>query len=298
VRIAGAMQLWLLAPAVWLIVAPAPARAADLPDALTTMIREAHPQERKVVTNIAKRLYPSSIKEIDLIVKQIEQEERTSIAGATLLEGWSGQATLGGFRTTGNTDEWGVSAALLARRRGPRWTHEFEVRVEVKEEDHARTEERGFGKYTLRRTFGASRWFAYGRLSFERDRFQGIESRFFESIGIGYRLAKGPSLEWDAMIGPGLRQTDYSQESAVNEPAVFLRTKLEWKISNTLRFTEEADSGLAKGNSTFTSTTALTSNLYGRLSGRLSFGVEMETDPPPGREKTDTYTRASLVYDF
>jgi hypothetical protein len=44
--------------------------------------------------------------------------------------------------------------------------------------------------------------------------------------------------------------------------------------------------------------TSLTSDLYGRLSGRLSFGLDVETDPPEGREKVETYTRASLVYDF
>ena len=100
------------------------------------------------------------------------------------------------------------------------------------------------------------------------------------------------------MAGPALRQTDYSDGRAVNEPAVFLRTRFDWKMTDTLRFSEEADIGIAKGNSTLNSTTALTANLYGALSGRLSFNYKKETDPPEGRKKTDTSTRVSLVYDF
>lgn len=293
----GAGRLWLLAPAAFLAAAAAPPGDA-LPETLSTMIREAHPKERKTITNVAKRLYPGQVAAINAMVKEIEREERAAIADKHLVEGWSGEATLGGFRTTGNTDEWGVSASLEAKRKGVRWTHEVDVRIDVKEESGERTQERAYGKYTLRRTLGMPRLFAFGRLSFERDRLQGIQSRFFESVGIGYRLLESRKVDWDVMAGPALRQTDYSDGTAANEPAIFLRTRFDWRISDTLRFSQEADAGLAEGNSTLTSTTSLTSNLYGALSGRLSFGVEVETDPPEDREKTDTYTRVSLVYDF
>ena len=296
---AGAGQLWLLAPAL-LLIAPSAAAAApeELPAALTTMIREAHPRERKAIVDVAKRLYPAEVERIDGIVRGIEKEKRAAVAGAGFLRGWQGEAALGGFLSTGNTDEWGVSASFSAKRKGPRWTHEVEARLDLKEESGTRTEERGWGKYTVRRSLGAPRLFAFGRLSFERDRFQGIDRRFFESVGLGYQLLESRSVRWDAMAGPALRQTRYSDGSSVGEPALFARTRLEWEITDTLRFSEEVDAGLAGGNSTFTSTTALTSNLYGSLSGRISFAVEIETEPPAGREKTDTYTRASLVYAF
>jgi len=38
--------------------------------------------------------------------------------------------------------------------------------------------------------------------------------------------------------------------------------------------------------------------LIGSLSARFSYTVEHETNPPVGRLKTDTLSRASLVYDF
>jgi putative salt-induced outer membrane protein len=297
-KAAGAIQLLLLAPAAHVSATPADAATAPLPDALTSLIREAHSKERRAIVDVAKRLYPDSIARIDAIVQQADKDERASNAGAGLAEGWKGEATIGGFYSAGNTEEWGVSASLVAKRAGPRWTHEAALRLDLKNEGGERTEERAYARYTLRRKLGAGRLFAFGRLSFERDRFSGIDTRFFESVGLGYQLLDRQNLHWDVMAGPALRQTDYSNAESESEPAIFARTQFEWEIPDRLKFSEEADSGLAKGNSTLASVTSLTSNLYGRLSGRISLGVEYESDPPPGRKNTDTNARASLVLDF
>src|SRR4051812_41857652 len=121
----GARRLWLLAPAACVLMAAAP--APELPDTLVTMIREAHPKERKTITNVAKRLYPASIAAINAVVAQIEKEERSAVAGTRFVQGWRGEATLGGVLTTGNTEEWALTASLEARRKGPRWSHDADV---------------------------------------------------------------------------------------------------------------------------------------------------------------------------
>ena len=81
---AGAGQLLLLAPATFLLTIATPAAAAEpeaLPAALTTMIREAHPKERKAIVDVAKRLYPASVEQIDDILRSVEAEARASTAG-------------------------------------------------------------------------------------------------------------------------------------------------------------------------------------------------------------------------
>ena len=284
--------------AAFLPIFPTPAVAAELPPSLTEMIREAHPTERKTVINVAKRLYPGSTKEIDAFASQIEAEEKEAVGQKGYFEGWVGEASVGGFVETGHTDEWGVSLALAGSRRGPRWTHEISVGIDLKGEEGERTEERINGRYTLRRKIDDGAWFGFGRFSYKRNPFQGIDRRFFEAFGIGYQLADTPRFQWDVMAGPGLRQTAYSDGTDANDIGAFARLKLGWRITDILRFSEEADAGLAKRNSTLTSVTSLTTDLYGRLSGRLSFGLDFESDPPEGRERLETYTRASLVYDF
>jgi putative salt-induced outer membrane protein len=275
-----------------------PANAEELPASLTSMIREAHPSERKTVINVAKRLYPGSTREIDALATQIEAEERQAVAQQSYFEGWAGEASVGVFIETGHTDEWGLSLALAGTRRSPHWTHEISIGVDLKGEEGKRTEERINGRYTLRRRIDDSSWFGFGRLSYKRNPFQGIDRRFFEAAGIGYQIVDKPRFQWDLMAGPGLRQTAYTDGTNANDVGAFVRLKLGWRISDTIRFSEEADAGLARRNSTFTSMTSLTTDLYGRLSGRLSFGLDYESDPPEGREKVETFTRASLVYDF
>jgi putative salt-induced outer membrane protein len=38
--------------------------------------------------------------------------------------------------------------------------------------------------------------------------------------------------------------------------------------------------------------------LFGPLKGRLSYNVQYERDAPEGQKRTDTVSRASLVYAF
>lgn len=91
----GGAKLWLLAPGMLLALVPAPAAAEGLPIALMMMIREAKPAERKPITDVAKRLYPDSIDEIDGIVKDIDEDERGDLAGIRFSSGWQAQTRFG-----------------------------------------------------------------------------------------------------------------------------------------------------------------------------------------------------------
>src|SRR3546814_10340233 len=67
-----------------------------------------------------------------------------------------------------------------------------------------------------------------------------------------------------------------------------------WDITPRLGFSQDASAFLAD-NSSFVSTSALTTRLFGALSSRLSFDVRHETEPPAGSVKTDTVSRVTLV---
>src|SRR3546814_10813570 len=70
-----------------------------------------------------------------------------------------------------------------------------------------------------------------------------------------------------------------------------------WDITPRLGFSQDASAFLAD-NSSFVSTSALTTRLFGALSSRLSFDVRHETEPPAGSVKTDTVSRVTLLYSF
>ncbi|MGB3723227.1 MAG: DUF481 domain-containing protein [Pacificimonas sp.] len=279
-----------------------PAFAAPIPAPIEGMIRAADPEERDTVVKVAKRAAADSGTEIDALVADLKAGEKAAqqetLANQGFFEGWSGEGALGGSFSTGNTDELGAAASLGLNKRGRNWEHDLKLAFDYQRTNGTTRRERIYAGYTSRRDLGGDLFFAFGLLSFERDRFSGIDYRFTESLGVGYRLADGDDFKWTVEGGPAARQTRFTDGRDLSNIDLLGRTDIEWKPSDNLTLTESAGFLLSTGNSSYFSKSAVTAKLLGDISARLSFDVLHETDPPAGREKTDTITRASLVYGF
>ncbi len=277
--------------------------AAPLPAEVARMIATAGetPGALAAVAEVARRTYPECLNEIDAQVAALaSRAEEDRIARLTALrfrDGWTGEGQAGGFVSTGNSDDVGASGGLTFKKETLRWRHEIKATGDYQRSNGAVSKERYFAGY-------AGQWKLNGRgfvalaASGERDRFAGFNSRFTESVGVGYRLLEGPDLRLDVQAGPALRQTDY--ENQADEVAFSARFggDLNWTIRPDLVFTQNTSLFLDSVNSSLVSTTALTTKLRGDLSARAAFDVRTESDPPAGRAHTDTTTRATLVYSF
>lgn len=276
----------------------AAATAQDLPAGLSELLREANDAERKSIEDVAKRLYPDKRQQIDDVVDDIEDDEKAKVAQSTLVEGWKGQASVGANWSTGNTDELDLSLALNAKRKSPKWEHKLAAYADFTRTNGIKTAERLGLSYRLRRDFKDSPWFVFGTGSYERDRFQGVDRRFTEIAGLGYQIIDSDPTDWEVSLGPAMRQTRFSDGTHENRLAIAMGTDFEHDITDTLTFREQATFVLDEQNTTLNSVTSLTSNIYGRLSGSISFTLDLETDPPTGAEKLDTYTKASLIIEM
>jgi len=289
---------WRLICALPVLAWSPQAIAQKLPPSFIELIREATPEERTTIENVAKRLYPKQRKAIDDVIDKVEKEDETSVGKSTFVKGWTGEVAIGGNISSGNTNEWNFSSTMNIKREGPRWEHRAEADIDLREADGNRTEERLSLAYRARRDFDKSPFFAFGSFRYERDRFQGIGRRFTESVGGGYEIIDKDHLDWDIYAGPALRQTDFSDGTAENKLAAFLATDFKWEISDTVTLREYFGAVLDSRNKSIKSTTSLTTNVYGRLSARLDLTIENETNPPQGKENTDIFSRISLAYDF
>ena len=269
--------------------------AGDLPEQLRVIYREANPSERQTIEDIAKRLYPDKRDEIDDIIDDIEDEEKAEVDEARFLKGWEGEGSFGASLDTGNTDEWGVNAGIEVTRKNNLWEHRFSADMNIREVNDERTEERVGAGYRARRDFTDSPVFAFGSVEYERNPFQGISRRFTEVIGAGYQIIDTDDIDWEASAGPALRQTRFTDGDEENRLAAFLDTSFKWDITDTLSFSEKVTLVLDEVNSTLTTSTALTTDLYGNLSARLSLDTIYESDPAPGTVSWDTSTRLSVV---
>ena len=154
--------------------------------------------------------------------------------------------------------------------------------------------------------------YAYGLAQFERDRFQGFAARYTLSGGLGYELVKTSAMRLAVKAGPAVRVTEFPAGNSKSSLAGLIGVDFDWQIADNIKLSQDAGGtyasdaqGFTSGtavidsdNTSITATTALTAKLIGSLSTRLSYTVEHETNPPVGRRKTDTLSRATLVYDF
>lgn len=288
---------------VLLAAAPGLALAEPLPDPVARMIDVAAetPGALATVAEVARRTHPQSLAEIDAQVAALtsrkEQERIARITSLRFRDGWKGEGQAGGFISTGNSNDVGGSVGVSFAKETLRWRHEVRMAGDYQRSGGEVSKERYFAGY-------AGQWKLNGRafvamsLSGERDRFAGFRSRFSQSVGVGYRLVDSPDLRLDVQAGPALRQINYDDRDDEIAFASRFGGDLSWTIRPDLVFTQNATLFLDSVSSSLTSTTALTTKLRGDLSARASFDVRAETEPPAGREHTDTTTRASLVYSF
>jgi putative salt-induced outer membrane protein len=78
----------------------------------------------------------------------------------------------------------------------------------------------------------------------------------------------------------------------------FVPTLCLSRISSNTVFNEKIVTYAGGSDSTYFSTTVITTKLMGNISARTSFNATSERNPPAGIDSTNTITRLTLVYSF
>jgi len=226
-----------------------------------------------------------------------EAQRRQVIRQAGFLNLWKGRAELGGFITTGNSETKGGSIILDASREGLQWRHKFRAQADFQESLGVTTREHYLVSYEPNYKFG-ERAYVYGASQYESDRFLGYYNRLSISSGFGYSAIKRSNLQLDLEVGPGLRHTEFTDSNIESSIAGRGSIDFRWRIMGGLSLTQNASAYVQKYNSTVNGTTSVNAKLMGPLSAALTYNFQYESQPPAGRQTTDTITRASLVYSF
>ncbi len=279
--------------------------ATPLPEPVRLMIEKAAASgnEGKItaVVSVAKETNPDSTAEIDAIVSHLKQQREAEriahIQDSTIFENWKGSGELGGSFSTGNSDAVTLAVGLKLIRDGIDWRHNVSALADLQRSKGVNTQERYLLGYQADWKF-SDNGYLWGRLGWERNQVAGLTSRFTEALGVGYVLANTPAIRFSVEGGPALSQTRLITGEYENLFGGRLAGNFRWNWSPITRFTQDAFLLVDNTNGSFQSNTALTTKLMGALSARVSFSVQHETNPPNGRENTDTITRATLVYDF
>lgn len=315
------MTVRMFLPVALALSASAPA-VAGIPDPVRAMIDAAIETGDKgkvaTVVELARLTNPDDADEIATIHQAFldaqrkqeaiaEAREERAILAAGVFDNWSGKGEVGAFRSTGNNSNTGLTGNIELTRKGLDWSHRLRARADYQRSNGVTTRERYLAAYEPRYQIN-DRLFAYGLGQYEQDRFQGFGARYSASAGVGYRIIEEPGLTLDAKAGPAYRLTQYvsgENESRIGGLAGF---DFDWAITDRLKFTQDsnlvAETGAAatiiidSSNTTLNLISGLQFAVTDKVSTRVSYQIDYESNPPAGTENTDTLSRFSVVYGF
>ncbi len=288
-----------------------PAAAFDLPGVramIEAAIDSGDPAKVATVIELARQTHPQDAAETAALetafrtgqaaaAQQQAAQEREALESAGLFERWSGKGQVGAFRSTGNSENIGVTAALRLERTGADWTHLLRGNADYQESLGIATRERFLFAYEPRLQLGDD-VFAYGLTQYERDRISGFSSRYIASGGLGWTAIDEPGISLAIRAGPAYRYTDFIAESDRERIAALAALDFDWSVAERISLTQDASAVIAKDNTTLSSLSGIEFGATDRLSTRVSYQVDYESDPPVGKVSTDTITRFTLVYGF
>lgn len=294
-------------PAIVKLLEKAAARGDGSLETVTTLAIEADPENAEAIRALATSLASASGDApveapavATAAVEPVEQEPEPKVEKPTTFwsfSGWDGEVELSANRYTGNTDQMGLGLGAAAAREVGRWKHEFRGLVEFEENDDETTKQRFLAGYDINYTFN-HRAYVFGNFLYEDDRFGGYDYRFSETGGLGYKVIDGEVLGWNLEAGPGARHTNVEDGGLETEFVGFLGSKLHWHINERSLITHNYAMFIGTDRTTIDTTAALKLKINGALSARFSYNYRYDSNVPLDTKKTDTATKAALVYDF
>ena len=217
---------------------------------------------------------------------------------------WKREVSAGYNAASGNTrDSQAFGGFLVSRNR----VHIDEITLKgegfYSSSDRKMNAQRwyGLGRYGL--SLGkAKKWYSFGRLEADHDRFADIDYRLVPAAGVGYWFYDLPEIKMMVEAGAGREYTYYrSDENKKREWVLVPRAFLEKKLFNNSKITQNLfwypifeDFGIYRLRSETTLEVALNKG----LSLRLSLTDDYNSDPPKDTKNNDLRFTSSLAYSF
>ncbi len=223
-----------------------------------------------------------------------------SEAGAGRGAAWDATADAGATVSRGNTDAVDVTLVFAAKRSGLRFDHLFDVNTARSSARGDVTRDQLDIEYDLRRKYG-DKWYAVGNFEFFRDAIKDIDKRYTAGGGGGYAIlaSERGALMTDIGISQVLEESMSARESSpalrwgVDFNRWIVPEQLEVFHTHQLLGVLDSDRGLF-----WDSGTGVRLYLSERWNMSVRLDVQHETQPTPGRRKTDATSMIAIGAKF
>ncbi len=221
-------------------------------------------------------------------------------AFAGIADGWGGEASVAGSKTSGNTDTTDIGLALRLNKTDGGWKHNFDTTYDLGKVSGIDNKNRWFIGYKLDRQIN-DRLYGYGNVSYFTDDFAAYKQGSFAGAGLGYNAILPDPMKWDVEAGIGYRSQKLRAVGlipSVKQDGFALRggSKFDYKLNDSVSLFNNSEIIWSSDDTYIWNDIGITANLAGNLAARFSFRIDHHTDVPVGVENTDTITRGSIVY--
>lgn len=218
-------------------------------------------------------------------------------AFAGMADGWEGEASLSGSKTSGNTDTTDVGLGLNLVKSADLWRHKFKASADYGKVSGTKNKQRFVLGYQIDRDLN-DRLYAYANADYFQDDFGAFETGYFVGGGLGYKLVLPAPLKWDVEGGAGFRSQKTQAVPSVTEEEFALRgaSNLDYTFNDNVSLYNNSEIIWSDSDTYIWNETGVTAQLMGNLAARASFRVDNHSNVPAGRKKTDTISRVGVVY--
>ncbi|MCK8463529.1 DUF481 domain-containing protein [Aliiroseovarius sp. CAU 1755] len=212
-------------------------------------------------------------------------------------QGWTGSVALGLSATSGNTDTADLDLAGRFRYGNGPWNHTFGFAAEFAEDNGVRNKEEIYATYDVNRYFN-EQFYLFGLGSVRYDNFDANKIDAFLGFGPGYRVINEPNMSWRVQAGPGVRYVETQSGVGSTEVAGIVSSRFYTDFTETVSLSMDTDVLFSDADTTITNDLGVNFKVTDRMSTRVSYRTEWNSDPLPGFESADNSLGVSLVYGF
>jgi len=214
--------------------------------------------------------------------------------------GWSGEASLSGSKTTGNTDTTDIGGALHLEKAGTVWKHKFDTTYDLGSSSGVDNKNRWTVGYQLDRQLN-DRLYVYGNANYFTDDFGPFKNGTFIGAGLGFEVLQSDAAKWAVETGAGYRSQKTRTVGNIfptrqNEFAVRGGSRFSYQFNESVSFFNNSEVIWSDSDTYLWNDAGITAQVAGNLSTRFNFRVDYHSDVPTGIKNTDTITRIALVY--
>ncbi len=212
-------------------------------------------------------------------------------------DGWTGEASLTGSKTTGNTETTDIGLGLKLNRESGVWRHKFKALADYGKNSGFKNKQRFVLGYQIDRDLN-ERTYVYGNADYFNDDFGAFKSGYFLGTGLGYKAILPDPISWNLEGGLGYRAQKTQNPFSVSTTELALRafSDFDWQFNESVSAYNDTEIIYSSSDTYIWNETGLTAALAGNLAARASFRIDTHSDVPLGTKKTDTVTRFGVVY--